>query len=281
MGHDASRRVTFTGPVAGLAGVTDFGFDVFRHAGSLGSHKHEGYEIAYLVSGQVVWQVDGNEFEVRGGDLFVARPGEEHSGTADVMHPCVLFWTVILPSAPGLMMDGDEAGFLKDAFDAGARVARAPDGLERTLESLLNELRSGESPAATRSLLTYAIVLMGRGFKAGGTPDHEAVPAEVARALEIVRNELRDPPAVPELAERVGFSVSRLSRLFRKHVGLSPGDYIVRKRIDAAKELIREGAGTITDVAFEMGFATSQHFADSFRKVTGLTPTEWRRRYSG
>ena len=52
MGCMPSRRVTYTKP-AGLAGITDFGYDVFRKAGSLGVHKHKGYELVLMVAGRL------------------------------------------------------------------------------------------------------------------------------------------------------------------------------------------------------------------------------------
>jgi len=279
MSRAGDRRKTFKGTVAGLSGVTDFGFDVFRDAGGLTTHTHKGYEIVYMVSGQVLWQVEGEDVEVHGGELFTARPGEIHHGAGEIMHPCTLFWIVVVPTADGLGMPAEEAARLKKALKNGPRIVKASPDMENLLGKLLIELNNSSSLTAQKSLMQYALVEIGRAFESGNTPEGEEWPAEIIKAAAIIDQTLSNPLSVGELAEKVGFSASRLSELFRKHVGLPPGDFMLRRRIEAAQVKLKDTDESMTDIAYSLGFSSSQHFTDTFHKHTGVSPTAWRRKY--
>jgi AraC-like DNA-binding protein len=59
-------------------------------------------------------------------------------------------------------------------------------------------------------------------------------------------------------------------------MGMAPGAWYTRRRIERAQERLREGGRAITEVAHELGFSSSQHFATVFKRHTGLTPGAWR-----
>ena len=65
-------------------------------------------------------------------------------------------------------------------------------------------------------------------------------------------------------------------RLFRKQVGTSVVDFILRRRVARARQLLRQSERTCAEIAFECGFGSVQHFNRIFRRVENVTPTEWR-----
>jgi AraC-like DNA-binding protein len=73
-------------------------------------------------------------------------------------------------------------------------------------------------------------------------------------------------------------SRARMFEIFKKETGLSPNDYLQRHRVDCCKELLSGTDRTITDIALETGFGSSQYFSRVFRKYCGLTPMEFRAR---
>jgi AraC-like DNA-binding protein len=79
----------------------------------------------------------------------------------------------------------------------------------------------------------------------------------------------------------MNLSCSGFHNRFLKETGFSPHEYITRRRIELAKEQITTTNKTLTDIAYDCGFPTSQHFAGIFKRHTGLTPSDfrlWRRR---
>jgi AraC family transcriptional regulator len=82
---------------------------------------------------------------------------------------------------------------------------------------------------------------------------------------------------VEELAREKGLSRSNFSHLFRSATGESPGDYLRRKRLDRAMELLRQSRLSIKEIAARTGFADSTHFCKSFRARYQMSPGAFRR----
>ncbi len=79
------------------------------------------------------------------------------------------------------------------------------------------------------------------------------------------------------LAAQSGLSKFYFNRLFRSAMGVSPSRYQITLRMDEAKRLLRETKRSVVDVALDVGYATPSHFAQLFRRETGLSPSEYRR----
>ena len=98
----------------------------------------------------------------------------------------------------------------------------------------------------------------------------------VAAAMAYVQAHLAQPISVPQLAAAVNLSASHFSRLFRTATGLSPHEYIILRRIDAAKQLLLTTDLTIKEIACRAGYRSEVNFIVSFTGKTGLSPTTFR-----
>ena len=78
------------------------------------------------------------------------------------------------------------------------------------------------------------------------------------------------------MAEVAGLSVSHFKARFRRETGLPPREFILREKIRLAREALGKGHGTVTDIAFELGFSSSQYFATVFKRYTGQSPRQIR-----
>ncbi|MCF0108693.1 MAG: AraC family transcriptional regulator [Erysipelotrichaceae bacterium] len=85
---------------------------------------------------------------------------------------------------------------------------------------------------------------------------------------------------VNELAEYVGFNRSYLISLFKESIGIGPGAYITRLRIDEAKRLLTISNNSLASIAEALGFSSQSHFQNVFRKETGKTPLQYRKEHS-
>jgi AraC family transcriptional regulator len=104
--------------------------------------------------------------------------------------------------------------------------------------------------------------------------------AAIRRALEFMRQPLDTRITLTELADASGISRFHLSRIFKKHFGLSPIAYIERTRIERAKNLIQRAEMSLADVAQTVGFADQSHFTRRFKHYTGNTPGAYSREHS-
>jgi AraC family transcriptional regulator len=101
-------------------------------------------------------------------------------------------------------------------------------------------------------------------------------PARLRRVTELVHAKIEEDLTLHEMAQCAGLSTAHFSEMFRKSTGESPRQFLLRHRVERAKEMLRTGEVRILDVAVACGFKTQQHFARVFRRICGASPTEYR-----
>lgn len=82
--------------------------------------------------------------------------------------------------------------------------------------------------------------------------------------------------SVADAARAAGLSEAHFSRQFRRRTGLSPHQYLLRLRVDRAKECLREPDGSVKRAAFDCGFSSESNFIAAFSRLVGMTPGEYR-----
>jgi AraC family transcriptional regulator len=100
--------------------------------------------------------------------------------------------------------------------------------------------------------------------------------ARLRRIKELVHVKMEDDLSLEEMAQSVGLSTAHFARMFRKSTGETPHQFVLRQRIERAKAMLRAPDARILDVAVACGFKTQQHFAQVFRDVCRVSPTEYR-----
>ena len=80
--------------------------------------------------------------------------------------------------------------------------------------------------------------------------------------------------SMEEIANYTGRSLSTLKRDFKKCSTLSPREWLIRRRLEAARELIRKGGRKVSDICFEVGFKNLSHFSKIYKETYGIPPTE-------
>ena len=104
-------------------------------------------------------------------------------------------------------------------------------------------------------------------------------PARLRRVTELVRAKIEEELTLQEMAQCAGLSTAHFSETFRKSTGESPHQFVLRQRVERAKEMLREAEMRVLDVAVACGFKTQQHFARVFRRISGVSPTEYRQEF--
>jgi AraC family transcriptional regulator len=92
---------------------------------------------------------------------------------------------------------------------------------------------------------------------------------------------MEDDLSLDEMAQSVGLSTAHFARMFRKSTGETPHQFVLRQRLERAKDMLRASDARVLDVAVACGFKTQQHFAQVFRDVCGISPTEYRQDFVG
>jgi AraC family transcriptional regulator len=100
--------------------------------------------------------------------------------------------------------------------------------------------------------------------------------ARLRRIRELVNERMEDDLSLDDMAQSVGLSTAHFARMFRKSTGETPHQFVLRQRLERAKAMLRTPDARMLDVAVACGFKTQQHFAQVFRDVWGVSPTEYR-----
>jgi AraC family transcriptional regulator len=156
---------------------------------------------------------------------------------------------------------------------------------DRHLRSLILALRADledGSPAGRlygESLGTAMAVYLARRYGAirarltarGGLPAYR-----LRRVRDYVASNLAKDLSLADLAALSGTSPHYFAELFRQSTGMSPHRFVLVRRIDRAKELLRNQALSVLDVALQTGFTSQSHFTKVFRRLAGPTPSRYR-----
>jgi AraC family transcriptional regulator len=113
-----------------------------------------------------------------------------------------------------------------------------------------------------------------------GTPnrDNQGLKSRtLGKVLEYTAAHLAEGIQVSDLAALAGMSIGRFTASFRTSTGLTPHRYIIQKRIEAVRCLLRDDQFSLAEVAVRCGFSSQQHMATAIRKLTGVTPSHLRR----
>lgn len=105
--------------------------------------------------------------------------------------------------------------------------------------------------------------------------------SRLRRIEELVNAKMEDGLSLEEMAQSVGLSTAHFARMFRKSTGQTPHQFVLRQRLERAKAMLRAPDARILDVAVACGFKTQQHFAQVFRGVCRVSPTEYRQVFLG
>jgi AraC-like DNA-binding protein len=103
-------------------------------------------------------------------------------------------------------------------------------------------------------------------------------PQKFMELEQMLREDLSHQWTVEEMAASFGLGLTAFSEKVKSFTGFSPLNYLINIRISEAIKLLKQQDQPVTDIALEVGFYSSQHFATTFKKLTGYTPSEYRKK---
>ncbi|MFL3659292.1 MAG: helix-turn-helix transcriptional regulator [Opitutales bacterium] len=258
-----------------------------------------GLSLLYLSKGHTRWSVDGRLFEIKEGQVLVVLPGQIFSGieSSDLVSIRVEQVLLNLPGKPKeltsgtlkrcLSIDSSQAELLVETLcETDLPVVRLSSGAERLFADIVR-LVGNASPleevliqSCMLQLITRVCLALGEQDQVGGEGRSEA-ERRVAQFLQELEEQCSEEWTLESMAENVGLKRSRFGTLCRQLKGESPSAYLNRLRIRHGRRLLRITDLSVTTIAFDCGFASSQYFAKIFRRFQGHEPTHYRRMLRG
>lgn len=159
----------------------------------------------------------------------------------------------------------------------------AEKGLERELAYTLSDLYIGKMDAAKTAeqiIMIHNEMLMDFTRKMANLPKQQVYSIQIVKAIDYILKHRNDKLTVQDIADRLGINRSYLSSLFKKETGKNISAFIREEKIKAAANMLKFSEYSYGDIAEYFGFASQSHFIQCFREQTGLSPKEYRKKYS-
>ncbi len=126
-------------------------------------------------------------------------------------------------------------------------------------------------------LLALVARLLQRGRRGVVTSRAPLSERQLRIITDAVEAKLETPLKLDELSMTLGLTRFQFARSFREKTGHSPHQYVLARRLDRARTLLKEGRLSLAEVSYACGFASQSHMTDTFRGHLGITPGAWRR----
>jgi len=282
----SGSRYNFDGQDIELPLIHSGGFHNYNYSAELDKHIHRiGPEVTYVMKGFADWQLDsGVTLEQSGGTLAIVPQNMRHRGAEGIISPCWLFWYILdlqdyKIAQKNTPFNYSEMELIFNSFSlSSGRVVPAITGLEKHFSRLLKLLRQGKEnrwyEAEMRLLLCQIILDTAKSLTESSLFSDDSISM---RAREYMQENINRNISVDDIAAACGLSESQFARRFKQASGVTPADCLQRLRIEEACRILQEGNNNITEIAFKLGFSSSQYFATVFKRYTGMTPCQYKK----
>ena len=275
----------FENPLADLPVLTHCGEAFAGPSHVVSPQAHPAFEFHYMVQGSIHWRIERDVHPLREGEVSWTPPGLEHQSDATHRDEHHILWIGIKLEQLGA--EGVElARTLREAAARRVYVFPVMRDVELVLRGILLQVaeRRGRIREACAQYLRLFVTLLLQALEAersGDAPrDVRPYCYAVIRALQYMHEHLDQRIPLEALARESGLGRSQLSSRFLQEVGVSPAAYHLHQRLEAAREVLMNPEMTITQVALEFGFSSSQHFTRAFGDAFGMAPLSWQRAHA-
>lgn len=237
-------------------------------------HTHACAELFYVVGGMGQFRIADQIHPVSADDLVIINPGVEHTEISLNSNPL----EYIVLGVDGLEFIGGEDN------DDRCRIVNFRGSGEDMLHNLRGMLREIEAKqpgyeTVCQDLLEVLLIRLMRRTHFSMTL---ATPArktskECASIRRYIDSNFKENISLDLLAELTHMNKYYMVHLFSREYGISPINYLISRRIKESKFLLGETDHSLSQISLMLGFSSPSYFSQSFRKLEGMSPMEYRK----
>ncbi len=252
----------------------------------LPSHTHrQMMEICFCSKGEQLYEVNGEYYTIKGGDIFITYPGEWHGTGVYGEEKGELYWMILhiderRKSQPFLHFEKQLAREWRKQLVSLPRHFKGNRQMKITLDKVFS-LYAGRKQLINRIAMQQQVAdFLLNVIHCSTSKVNTQKTDRLERMNRYIHDHIDEPITLRELAELTGLSLSRFKAWCKEETGSTPLDHILRAKIKWARQQLQKKKTTIASVAYETGFQHPQYFATVFKRFTGQTPTEYKRDYT-
>lgn len=232
-----------------------------------GAHRHL---FLWAVSGSGAIRSGDSTFAVKKDSIVYISPERE----------CECAASEIGMTAEYIAFGGENAGELMKCLGFGEYASKSDTDISECSRIYERITAAAEDPVnggERTSVLVYELILAARSCLNGKAAESGTALNIADEALKYINEYYMRDITLESLANLTGVSLQHFCRVFRDKAGMRPMEYISKKRISEAKRLLTDTEMQIQDIAQAVGIADRNYFGIIFKKLEGLTPTDYRR----
>lgn len=245
--------------------------------------------IYYINDGKFEWCIHNQQCLLYPGDMAIVLPGQRFGGAKGFLEIGMVSWLHIHANNQqgekmnfgswSSLSDGERQTISKILSLNKSGVVSRLNEAARIFLSLRHELFNHEIGYSTRvnQLLDELFIVITRQLTKQSNSGRD-FPKTFLQLEQKLRENLSHQWTVEEMAATMGMGTTLFNEKVKNFSGFSPLNYLINIRISEAIKLLKKPDINVTDIALDTGFYSSQHFSTTFKKLTGYTPSEFRKR---
>ena len=253
-------------------------------------HKHAFVEVVYFYQGAGTHFVDGEEFHIKKGDMFIINPNVYHEFFGKNLKEMNIMFN---PNFVG--EDPSNKYFLQSFFQNHfpAEIVQenklknylyvsdsVKERYERTAMKMLreyNERRPCYLSIMKNELEMLLLQSLRNTIQKEDVKDRRYVHADVIeRAMELIDENIREIKRVEDMTDKIGYNKLYFNRLFQEYTGVSIAQYIRLRKMEEAGRLLVNTNLTVEKICELLQYSDIKNFYTSFKRVMKVTPSEYR-----
>lgn len=255
---------------------------------SLHATSTNSVRIYLIVDGKFEWIINEQNHILYPGDLALILPGQTFRGEKDILNIGTLFWIhlqIEKLDTQGMFL-GNWSNLSKNERLTIGKILLVNNATvlklkecQTLLLTIREELMNQEIGFMTRinQLIDELFIGIARQSTRQNNSQRD-FPQTFMKLEQTLRQNLANQWTVEEMAALTGLGTTTFTEKVKKYTGFSPLNYLINIRISEAIKLLNRQEENVTDIALQTGFYSSQHFSTTFKKLTGYTPSDFRKR---
>ena len=254
---------------------------IYRQSGpnQLSGKKHvhpDEFELLYVTNGHGRVMIGARLFPLTPGTLYMINGEDVHSVTPNTGTEYVR--TILnLPKEylHRLLASAKEPELLPMLLQKGAvRLdSLAAERVEREFEAVYN------AKEHKNLLFAGALLALFSACTASASQVSPDFGGIISSVLSYIDQNITAKITLDDIEKHTFVSKYHVCHKFKRTVGMTPGEYILKRRLSLAKKLLSGSDSALSEIAMSTGFGSFSYFSSSFKRLEGITPTEYRRRY--
>lgn len=260
---------------------------------SMEPNMHEFFEMVYIKKGHAVFEIAGQPVPIGPNDIVIIKPNQSHRFVVQSEEDCefIVLSFKFMNQSSSEFSEVPLEDFLNfvSSKESGAFISlkvSQKNEIITVLNKILKERENKDigSDFLDRLLVMELFVYISRALKMEWESSIMGKSMKVKELIKIsvnyINNNFERDITIGDIAKYIFLSPSYFARAFKEEMGTSPINYLLKVRIERAKEILADESLKISDIAYEIGFSNQQRFNEIFKKYTKMTPLKYRKSIS-